>query len=155
MNRTAAASLARTALDEQFADVHRYALTPPPRGWVRALRDALGMTASQLGGRLGISSSAIVQLEQSEVHGTAQLATLRRLADALECELVYALIPRTSLADTVQRQAERQATRFVARANQTMRLEDQGLTATQLQRQIDDLVAQNLNSPALWDESTT
>jgi predicted DNA-binding mobile mystery protein A len=155
MTRMIVASRARVALDEQFADVHQHVLTPPPRGWVRALRDALGMTAAQLGGRLGISSSAIVQLEQSEVQGTAQLATLRRLADALECELVYALIPRTSLADTVQRQAERQATRFVARANQTMRLEDQGLTATQLQRQIDDLVAQNLNSPALWDESTT
>ncbi len=155
MNRATVASRARIALDEQFADVHQQNLAPPPRGWVRAVRDALGMTAAQLGGRLGISSSAIAQLEQSEVQGTAQLATLRRLADALDCELVYALVPRTTLAETVLRQAERRAIRSVARANQTMLLEDQGLTATQLQRQIDDLVVQSLNSRALWDESTT
>jgi predicted DNA-binding mobile mystery protein A len=155
MNRMIAAPRARVALDEQFGDVDRRALTPPVRGWVRAIRDALGMSAAQLGSRLGISSSAIAQLEQSEVRGTIQLGTLRRLADALDCELVYALVPRTTLADTVQRQAERQATRFVAWANQTMLLEDQGLSATQLQRQIDDLAAQNINSRALWDESTT
>jgi predicted DNA-binding mobile mystery protein A len=122
---------------------------------VRATRDALGMTAAQLGGRLGISSSAVAQLERSEVHGTIQLSTLRRLANALECDLVYAVVPRTTLANTVQRQAERQATRFVARANQTMLLEDQGLTTKQLQRQIADLVEQNLTSRALWDESAT
>ncbi len=155
MIRTVVASRARTALDEQFAEVNRHALTPPPRGWTRAIRNALGMTTAQMGRRLGISSSAIVQLEKSEVQGTAQLATLRRLADALECELVYAFVPRTSLANTVQRQAERQASRLVARANQTMLLEGQGLAATQLQRQIDDLVMQSLTSPTLWDESIT
>ena len=41
-------------------------LQRPPRGWVKAIREALGMTTGQLARRLGVSQRAVVLLERSE-----------------------------------------------------------------------------------------
>src|ERR1700722_10624100 len=74
----------------------------PPKGWLRAIRDALGMTTAQFGRRLGVSQPRIVELEQSEVTGGVTLHTLQRAAEALGCRLVYALVPDRPLAETVR-----------------------------------------------------
>ena len=98
MNRRQAAAEARRSLDRILApylEVHR---RPPARGWVRAVRDALGMTAEQLGERMGITQPSVNRLELSEAAGTIQLNTLRRAAEALGCEVVYALVPRRDSA---------------------------------------------------------
>jgi predicted DNA-binding mobile mystery protein A len=70
---------------------------PPPEGWVRHLRDALGMNTRQLAARLGTSRQAVLGLEARERRGAITLDTLARAAEALECELRYVLIPRGSL----------------------------------------------------------
>jgi predicted DNA-binding mobile mystery protein A len=70
---------------------------PPPEGWVRHLRDALGMNTRQLAARLGTSRQAVLGLESRERRGAITLDTLGRAADALGCELRYVLIPRDSL----------------------------------------------------------
>lgn len=84
-------------------------LERPAGGWLRTVREALGMTAEQLGHRLGTSRQAVSLLERSEVEDSIRLGSVRRAAEALDCDLVYALVPKTSLEDTVQRQARRVA----------------------------------------------
>jgi predicted DNA-binding mobile mystery protein A len=89
---------ARHRLDERLSPlrpVDRYAV--PPKGWVRAIRDALGMTGVQLAKRLGISPQSADAMERSEASGAIKLETLRRAAEALDCTLVYALVPNKSL----------------------------------------------------------
>ena len=142
-------------LDKRFTGLRRLAQSPrPPKGWLRAIRDALGMTTAQFARRLGVSQPRIIELEQSEVSGSVTLNTLQRAAEALGCRLVYTLIPEKPLAETVRERAELIAERQLKAVEQTMRLEDQsvkGATAAKdLRRQF---VEQLLHRPArLWDE---
>src|ERR1700692_107825 len=94
MKKARLAAQSRSQLDERFKELgsaERY--TPPVRGWIKALREALGMSTSQRAKRLGIKQPSLVALEQSEAKGTIELATLRRVAEALDCSLVYWLGP--------------------------------------------------------------
>lgn len=148
------ADQARKHLDAKFADGSlRVAADRPVRGWIRAIRDALGMNTRQLAARMGLSQPAITQLEQSEVSGRVQLDSLRRAAVALDCDLVYALVPRTSLEETVRRRARLLAERDVASVDQTMKLEDQALTADQLAKRIDDYAERLVAEGRLWDDT--
>src|ERR1700733_8972783 len=113
-------------LDKRFAALRPIAKgARPPKGWLRAIRDALGMTTAQFARRLGVSQPRIIELEQSEVSGGVTLNTLQRAAEALGCRLVYALIPEQPLADTVRERAELVAQRQSAFVEHTMRLENQ------------------------------
>jgi predicted DNA-binding mobile mystery protein A len=88
----------RALLDAHFDEwQHLRALSRPERGWVRAVREALGMSAAALADRLNITGGAVTRLEQSEAADRVQLDTLRRAADALGCDLVYLLVPRRPL----------------------------------------------------------
>ncbi len=142
-------------LDKRFATLRPLTKSArPPKGWLRAIRDALGMTTAQYARRLGVSQPRIVELEQSEANGNVTLNTLQRAAEALGCRLVYALVSERPLADTVRERAETVASRQLADIGQTMRLEDQAVTSKQankdlLRQRIDEL----LRRPArLWDE---
>ena len=99
--------------------------TPPVKGWIRAIREALGMTAEQLANRLGVKQPTLHELEQSEVKGSIELATLRRVAAALDCTLVYALVPRHSLEEMVRAFSRRR----LAPVEHSMLLEDQQVRA--------------------------
>lgn len=129
-------------------------LARPPRGWVRAVRDALGMTTAQLGRRLNVDQSRITKMEQAEVEDAVTLKTLRLAAEGLGCTLVYAFVPNPSLEDAVRRRAEHVADRTLASVDHTMRLENQGLNPDDLARERERLVAELLSgSPRrLWDE---
>lgn len=140
---------ARRALDARLADFgasERYAV--PQSGWVRAIRDALGMTAAELGARIGVSHVAVVVLEQSERNGTARLETLRRAADALDCKLVYAFIPNRGLEASVRTQAERAADNDLGRVQHTMALEDQQEPIGYEARE--DVIRQLMETRGLW-----
>jgi predicted DNA-binding mobile mystery protein A len=122
----------RELLDARFDDWQPLReLARPPRGWVRAIREALGMSAAVLASRLGTTPGAVIRLEQSEAAGRIQLNTLRGAADALGCDLVYLLVPRRPLGVVVQERARELAHEQVLAVGQTMRLEDQatGLTS--------------------------
>ena len=116
----------RELLDSHFSEWQPLReLARPPRGWIHAVREALGMSAAALADRLGITSGAVTRLEQSEAAGRARLETLRRAADALGCDLVYLLVPRRPLTAVVRDRARELARLQVAAVEQTMRLEDQ------------------------------
>lgn len=129
-------------------------VNPPTKGWVRAIRDALGMTARQLAGRLGISQQSVARIEKDELSGSVTIKTMRRVADSLDCVFVCGFVPRSSLEATVRRQAEQLASRRLAQASQTMALEDQGLKAEEnkkvLSGMVDELVDELPSN--LWSE---
>ena len=124
----------------------------PTRGWIRAIRDALGMSSTELASRMGVSQSTVPDLERSEVHDTIKLETLRRAADALDCDLVYVLLPRTSLDDAVHAQARRKASRHLAGVAHNMRLEDQSVDDADASNQLDQLGARFVDRRGLWSE---
>ena len=143
-------------LDQRFVALRPLAKSPrPPKGWLRAVRDALGMTTAQFGRRLGVSQPRIVELEQSEVSGSVTLNTLQRAAEALGCRLVYALVPERPLAETVRQRADLVAARQTGAVAQSMRLEDQEVTSKEVARDLHRReVERLLRRPArLWDEN--
>jgi predicted DNA-binding mobile mystery protein A len=102
------------------------ASTRPRTGWLRAIRQALGVSSSELGRRLGTSRQLPLQLEKGEAEDRITLKSLRAAADALDCDLVYALVPRAeSLEDVAANRARTEATRRVLSVEHSMALEDQ------------------------------
>ena len=153
MTKREQAALARVGLDTRFHDNDILTFAErPARGWVRAIRDALGMSSRQLAARMDISQPAVAQLERSEADGVVQLDTLRRAADALGCDLVYVLVPRASLDEIVRNRARIVARADITTVDRTMRLEQQGLTPDQLERRIDDYATKLIAAGRLWDE---
>lgn len=122
----------------------------PHGGWVRAIREALGMTTNDLATRMGVAQSSVTRLEKSEKARTIRLDTLARAADAMECDLVYALVPRRPLDDIVAAQAGRRAMEQLRRLDHTMALEEQELDRVRLEANFELLRAHHLNSPGLW-----
>lgn len=140
---------ARVALDSRLHHLgppDKYAVPRP--GWVRAIRDALGMSAAEMGRRMGVSHAAVFELERSERHGTAKLDTLRRAAEALDCTLVYAFIPRQGLETTVRAQAEKLADEDLRYVAHTMALEDQAEPVGSGLRE--DVIERLIHSRELW-----
>jgi predicted DNA-binding mobile mystery protein A len=141
-------------LDSRFASLQALSHTQrPPKGWLRAIRDALGMTTAQYAKRLGVSQPRIVELEKSEQSGGVTLNTLQRAAEALGCRLVYVLVPERPLAEVVTERAAEIAERQSRAVEQTMRLEDQAVednrAALALREEATEYL---LNHPArLWN----
>jgi predicted DNA-binding mobile mystery protein A len=98
-------SSARRILEMRLAGIGERLGAPPPAGWLRTMRDVLGMSSYQLARRMGFSPTRVRQFEAEEVDGSIRLGTLRRAAEAMNCTLVYALSPNEPLEDIVLRQA--------------------------------------------------
>jgi predicted DNA-binding mobile mystery protein A len=146
------ASQARTRLDERLASVRRQGdLQPPPKGWVRAIRDALGMSGAQLAQRIGVTAQTIDSLEKSETAGTLQLKNLRRLAEAMDCTLVYALVPNRPLTQMVNERAREIALHDLSRVAHTMRLEAQETGDEGVEGRIKDYIRDNVSDRDLWN----
>lgn len=148
------AAIARRHLDAAFTRGNAATLPPPPAGgWVAAISSALGMTTRQLATRIGVRQPSVVALEKSEVAGTVSLKTLRRAAEALDCDLVYALVPRRTLEETLRRRAESVAQAHVAAVSHSMDLEGQGVSTTQRTAEVRRLAEALLEQGSrLWDE---
>ena len=125
----------------------------PRGGWLKAVRSALGLTTRQLATRIGLAQSTVVAAEKREAAETISLGQLRRLADALDCELRYLLVPRTPLSAQVEAQAERKARERVAAVAHTMALEAQRPGADFEQQQVAALKDELLRGrrSRLWD----
>jgi predicted DNA-binding mobile mystery protein A len=139
----------RAAPWEQVRDI------PPPRdGWIAALRQALGMGASQLARRMGVDPTAIAHLENREAAGKITMESLRRAAEAMDAKLVYAIVPNQSLSSTLQAQARKMARARLGRVAHTMSLEAQEVESDEVVRQEADLAARLLLEwpRSLWDE---
>ena len=141
----------RRRLDQRFGRHGDLAdLAPPPQGWIRTLRDSLGMTSGDLARRMGVHPSRIPAIERGERERTLKLDTLTRVADAMQCDLVYALVPRTSLDGMVDAQARLSAVKHLRNVMAHSRLEDQEVTPDDLEAQIADLAAEFRQRRDLW-----
>jgi predicted DNA-binding mobile mystery protein A len=149
-------ALARKNLERRLAPLRTTQdLARPPRGWIRAIRDALGMSTTQLAERAGVSQSRIPRIEQGEIDGTLTMKTLQRMAEAMNCRLVYALVPNEALDRLLRARAEAIAEAQLMRTHQTMKLENQALTGSDLQAEKERLVAELLRGDPrrLWQEA--
>jgi predicted DNA-binding mobile mystery protein A len=130
------------------------AMDMPQRGWLRAIRDALGMNGRQFALRMGVSPARVSKLESDEITGAVTLKTMRKAAEALDCTLVYTLVPRVSLEDTVKKQISLYAQQRLARISHTMALEDQELSTGGKKKALQAMEEELLfNIPkSLWDK---
>ena len=147
-------ALARKHLDRRLAALRRTNdFVRPPRGWIRAIREALGMTTAQLAARIGVSQSRIPRIEKGEVQDTITLKTLRAIAKGMDCQLVYALVPNYKLEQMVRRRVAVVADQQLARTHQTMKLENQALSERDLDAERARLFRELLEGDLrrLWD----
>lgn len=139
------AALAIKNLDKRFAAIREARIATPPRGWLRAIREALGLSTRQLAERMGAAPSRVTTLEKAEVTGGTTLRSLREAAEAMDCALVYAIVPKTTLEAIRRERAAAIAERELSSLHHTMRLENQAVGRDELeeerQRLIDDLLA--------------
>ncbi len=126
----------------------------PAKGWLRAIREALGMSGKQFARRLGVAPPRITALEKNEMSGSVTIKTMQKAADALECDFVYAIIPRKNLTDIVRKRALSLATKRLGRVSHSMLLEAQQLPDVE-QKKVFDYEVEELirNMPKeLWDD---
>ena len=137
MNRGQINTLRRRQLDRGLADL---SLPPKPsKGWIVEVRNILGMSAAQLGHRLGIRQSTVAKLEQSERDGTITLNSLGRLAGSMNCRLVYAIVPETTYSQILDSQAKLRAEKVIGIVQAWMALEGQSNTADVLESEVEVL----------------
>jgi predicted DNA-binding mobile mystery protein A len=147
-------ALARKHVERRLAPLRDMMLTPPPKGWIKAIRESLGMTARQLATRMGVGPSRIPTIEKAEVTGATTLRTLRQTAAAMNCAFVYAFVPIEPLDDIVRERATRKARKDIGRLDHTMRLENQALHRSDLDAEEQDMIDRLLSGSlrGLWDE---
>ena len=114
---------------------------PPRGGWLRAIRTALGISSAQLGGRIGVTQQAIANFERSEAEGKITLQSLKRVAEALDCRVVYAVVPNKPLAQMRRERALALADALIRPVAHSMKLEDQGVSDTETQKSRTELAS--------------
>jgi len=126
----------------------------PPTGWIKAIRNALGMSAQQLGNKLSITRQGVQDLENREKEGTVTLKALREAAKAMDLQLVYGFVPLDgSLEELIERKAREMAAQIVGRTNATMKLEDQENSQQRIEKAIEErtIALKNEMPKSLWD----
>lgn len=148
-------AMARKQLDKRLSTLRQAkSLAVPPRGWIKAIRESLGMTTAQLGARMGVSQPRIIEIEKNETGDSITLDTLRRAANALECELVYALVPKHSLETVVEQRALNEAKNRLATTSHSMALENQSVDKDDEQDQVKALAKKlaDKSGSELWSK---
>jgi predicted DNA-binding mobile mystery protein A len=145
-------ALARRRLDERLVGLAGQIGPRPARGWIRAIREALGMSTSEMARRMGVTHSRISQIEHAEADDSIRLGTLRRAAEALGCQLQYAFVPVTTLEEAVELQARRRAEALIGATTHTMRLEDQEPEPAVVGTQLDELADSLIDTRGLWKD---
>jgi predicted DNA-binding mobile mystery protein A len=129
-------SLALYQIDKTLSSWRSLPRLPPTGGWLRAVRQTLGMTTRQLAKSVGVTQGAVVDAERNEAKGDITLATLQRYAAALGCELSYVLVPKRPLREMVEERADRIARDQVSRVRHSMALENQQTGKEHLELQV-------------------
>ena len=146
---------ARRQLDQRLSVLRdTQALTRPSRGWIKAIREALGMTTAQLATRLGVSQPRVVAIEKAEAQKAITLDSLERAAHALDCRLVYTLVPRKPLEELVEERAKARARQRLQVTSHSMALEAQSVTGPDEEEQRKRLTQKLLENAGseLWKE---
>lgn len=119
--------------------------------WIETVRSLLGMTLAQLGKKLGVTPVAVRQVSEKEKYGEVTLKKMQEYARALECEFVYALVPKKDFDDIIAEKAQRLAEYVLKEASLHMEIEDQEVNPEMKKQQIKQLTEQFKKSKKIWD----
>jgi predicted DNA-binding mobile mystery protein A len=146
--------LKREQLDEKLKGLKESPIANVEFGWIKSIRQALGMSTFQLAKRAGLDQSRITRIENAEVNGDLNLSTLKKIAEVLNMRFVYAFVPEEGLEEMVRDQAEKIARERLEKVSHTMKLENQELTESDKSKALDDLVQKILiDEPKdFWDK---
>lgn len=130
------------------------ALSRPQTGWVKTIRETLGMNTRQLGERCGVTSERIIRIESDETQGRTTIATLEKLAKAMNCKFVYGFVPNSKIIEFIEKTAENKARIQLMQTSHHMALEDQEVSKESMKDQIDILKGEILrnNIKHVWDK---
>ena len=144
--------LVREQLDKKLLELKQLP-EKPFNGWIKTIREALGMTTSQLAGRVKVDQSRITKIERAEPDLNLKLSTMEKVADGLGMKFVYGFAPKDSLEDIVRDQARKLALKRMQRLDHTMRLELQNLNQEEKEKAIRDMVDRLLieGDKELWE----
>ncbi|NNV57805.1 mobile mystery protein A [Limnovirga soli] len=135
-----------------FASLQKVA--PPPTGWIKAIRNAIGMSMLQLGKKLSITKQSVQDIERREKDGSISLKALREAARALDMQLIYGFVPNDgSLEALIDRKATELAKQIVQRTSNSMKLEDQENSKQRIEKAIEEraTIIKNEMPKTLWD----
>ncbi len=146
-------------LDHKLADFQSLAhLAAPPEGWVRFIRQSIGMSLRQLGVRLGMSPQSVRDMEMREAEGKVTLTALGNAARSLDMKLVYAIVPvGCTVSDLIRIQAKRLAEEAIRRTSVSMSLEDQAIGRAEVLHEIEELTDELVRhrSRSFWDQPSS
>lgn len=123
-------------------------IVPKGASWINAVREAIGMTAVQLAKRLGVTQPRVAKMEANEEN--LKLSTMKKVANAMNCDFVYYFKPKSTFQNIVQTQAQKKAEEILLGVNLNMALENQSIESKEA---IDDMAADfiNENTKRIWD----
>ena len=125
----------------------------PYKGWIRSIKEALGMNGRQLAERMGVTKQRVSIIEKQELASSVTMNTMKKSAEALNCVFVYCLVPKADLEDIVRDQAKKSALNRLQRASHTMSLEDQELGDHENKEILNSMIERTLQEQPsdLWD----
>ena len=137
------------ALDKKIFDLKSAKnIVPQSSGWIKTVREAIGMTVSQLAARLGVTQPRITKMESNE--DNLKLSTMKKAAEAMNCEFVYYFKPRTTFQNLVDEQAQKKAAEVLKTVNVNMALENQEIAEDEAVKDFaSDLI--NTKIKQIWD----
>ncbi|MCH2199069.1 MAG: mobile mystery protein A [Flavobacteriales bacterium] len=149
--------LARKTLDQKLSKLPSISeMSKPHKGWIKAVRESIGMTTSQLSKRLGVTQARVSVMEKAEVNESLTLASLKKAAEAMNCALVYHFVPHQTLEEMVQAKAKEKALRILRSVDQTMALEDQSSNKELLLEELEEITRRLIEEriKEIWNEES-
>lgn len=148
-------SLRKNQLDQIFKKYQSvFSLKLKTSGWLKDIRETLGISSTQMACLLGMTRPAYHKIERNEAAQTASLKTIKKAAEAMDCRIVFAIVPKDgSLRHLIERRARQVARRILARVFHTMALENQSVSMREQERQIKELANELIENQdkRLWN----
>ena len=146
--------LRRAQLDRFFTQLKTLNLRTPKKGWIKEVRESLGMSMKDLADRLGTIKQRIERIEKDEVASKVSLETMKKTAEAMNCDFIYFVVPKNSLEETLKDQGLKAAQKILKQVGKTMALEAQS-TSSHSQKQLVENLAQEMllkEDRKIWKE---
>lgn len=144
----------RDQLDRSFVPLKTLNLKTPKQGWLKEIRESLGMSMKDLAERLGTIKQRIERIEKDEVTSKVTLGTMKKTAEAMNCDFVYFILPKESLEETLKGQSLKAAQKILKQVGKTMALESQSTSSLSQKKMIEDLAQEMLlkQDRKIWKE---
>ncbi len=126
---------------------------PSYSDWIRIVRNALRMTQAELAQRAGVSQPHLAGIEKGKIN--PQLSTLKKIFNAMSCDVVVEPRPRKPLYEILQGKARSVALKRLKQSMGTMALEGQAPEADVFRKLLEKRTDEILNDSRehLWREA--